>query len=93
MGKAAQIDEVTPEIMKATKIIRNEYFKNMFNERICQKKQEEWNLEIILPIYKNHLLSPKGDFRKITLTSKPGKILARKMGTKVREPVEKTIEV
>lgn len=93
LGKASGRDNIQPEMIKYMGEEGTKKLTEIMNEAIKSKKvPKEWNSGIILPIYKNGDKRECNNYRGITLSSIPGKILARIMEKRIRNKIEKTIE-
>ena len=88
-GKAAGVDEIRPEMLKAGGTITVQWL-----HRIIQKAWEEgkipedWNKAIIVPIYKKGNRMECSNYRGISLLSVPGKVYASIIEKRIRNLTE-----
>src|SRR5215813_11694461 len=91
-GKAAGVDEIRPEMLKAGGTITVQWL-----HRIMQKAWEEgripddWNKAIIVPIYKKGHRMECSNYRGISLLSVPGKVYASIIEKRIRNLTEEKL--
>ena len=92
-GKAAGIDEIRPEMLKALSPCGTQWLT-----RICNvvwttgKAPKDWQTGIVIPIFKKGDKRECSNYRGITLLSLPGTIFARVIERRCREIVEPQIQ-
>ena len=88
-GKAAGIDEIRPEMLKAMGPVGMHWLW-----RMCQRAwlsgdtPEDWRTGVVVPLYKKGDHKDCGNYRGITLLSLPGKVYAKILEKRCRPIVE-----
>ena len=92
-GKAAGEDEIRPEMLKA---LTGEGI--LWLTRVCQfarklgKTPRDWQIGVIIPIFKKGERKQCTNYKGISLLSLPGKVYAKCLERKCREIVESKLE-
>ena len=93
IGRAPGDDNITAEMLKYMGNKATNVFRDLLNEIVAKKSiPSDWNIGIILPIYKKGDSKLCTNYRGITLTSIPGKILTRILENRLREKIEITLD-
>src|SRR5215813_10576892 len=76
-GKAAGVDEIRPEMLKAGGTITVQWLHHIMQKAWEEGRiPEDWNKAIIVPIYKKGNKMECSNYRGISLLSVPGKVYA-----------------
>ena len=92
-GKAAGVDEVTTEMIRAAGPIGLQWLYRLF--RIIWKKKEvpeEWGKGLIIPIFKKGDRKECNNYRGITLIAHVAKIFERVLEGRLRRKIEEAME-
>ena len=93
LGKAAGYDGITPEMIKYTGEAGEEMLLNII-QLVWIRKQipKDWEVAIIIPIYKKGDSRECENHRGISLLSVPGKIYSRILTQRITEFMEDQLE-
>uniref|UniRef100_A0AAQ4S6N9 Reverse transcriptase domain-containing protein n=1 Tax=Gasterosteus aculeatus aculeatus TaxID=481459 RepID=A0AAQ4S6N9_GASAC len=92
-GKAPGIDEIRPEMLKAMGVGGLSWMTRFFN--IAWKSgtvPKEWQIGVVVPLFKKGDQRVCANYRGITLLSLPGKVYSKVLERRVRPIVEPRIE-
>lgn len=93
LGKAAGIDEITPEMIKFLNTEGKEKLLEILNIAYSEGiTPQDWQTGLINPIHKKGDTKDCKNYRGITLLSVPGKIYARILENKIRQQLENSLE-
>jgi len=91
-GKAAGVDEIRPEMLKALGIVGLEWLTRVFNVAwTTGRAPEDWQIGVVIPLFKKGDQRECSNYRGITLLSLPGKSYAKVLEKRCREIVEPKI--
>jgi hypothetical protein len=93
LGKAAGHDHITPEMIKYMGSRGEELLLRIYQKAWNGKKSvKDWEVAILIPIFKKGNSRECKNYRGISLLSIPGKIYSRILETRLRQEMENKLE-
>lgn len=91
-GKAAGVDEIRPEMLKALGGEGIAWLTRVFQVAWdCGTVPDEWQTAVIVPIFKKGSRADCNNYRGISLLSLPGKVYAKVLESRIRGVIEPQI--
>jgi len=92
-GKAAGIDELRPEMLKALGMAGIEWMTRLFNVAGREGRVPlDWQTGVVIPLFKKGDQRECSNYRGITLLSLPGKVYAKVLERRCREILEPQVQ-